>query len=325
MREVTFSRKNGSRWVEFESYLNKSTTFNPDRLARLYIELSDDLAYAQTFYPHSKTTKYLNQLTVKAHQALYKRSQEKKFTIGQFFTTEYPLILYRNRRKMFYSFLFMLLAAIIGAVSVAHDDGFARLILGDHYVNMTLDNIEQGKPMAVYESKGSGEMFLFIAWNNIKVSFLIFAAGIAFSIGTWFLLFTNGVMLGVFQYFFYQKGLFLTSFLTIWLHGTIEIFSIIVAGASGLIVGNSILFPGTYPRGLSLRKGAMEGVKMLSGLIPFFVVAAFIESYITRHSDYSLATDWAIIGFSLAILIFYFFIYPIMVFKIYSHDRKQTD
>ncbi|RLD50055.1 MAG: stage II sporulation protein M [Bacteroidetes bacterium] len=319
MREVTFSRKNGSRWVEFESYLSKSKKFNPDRLARLFIELTDDLAYAQTFYPESKTTQYLNQLAVKAHQALYKRSQGKKFRLGHFFFMEYPLVLYKNRRKMFYSFLFVLFAALIGAVSVANDDGFARLILGDDYVNMTLKNIEEGKPMAVYESESSANMFFAISWNNIKVSFIVFAAGILFSVGTYFLLFTNGLMIGVFQYFLYQKGLFLSSFLTIWLHGTIEIFSIIVAGASGMLVGNSILFPGTHSRGLSLRRGAMEGVKMLVGLIPFFLIAGFIESYITRYSDYSVAADWTIIAVSAAILIFYFFIYPIVVYKKYTN------
>lgn len=325
MREVAFSRKNGPRWVEFESYLSNSRKFNPDRLARLFIEITDDLAYAQTFYPDSKTTKYLNQLAVKAHQILYKRTQAKKFRLYHFFTTDYPLLLYKNRQKIFYSFLFVFFSALIGIISTANDDTFIRLILGDHYVNMTLENIEKGQPMAVYESESSLNMFFLICWNNIRVSFLVFAAGMLFSVGSYILLFTNGLMIGAFQYFFYQKGLFLTSFVTIWLHGTIEIFSIIVAGASGIIIGNSIMFPGTYSRIHSLQKGAKEGAKILSGLIPFFIVAAFIESYITRHSDFSVVIDWAIISVSVAIIICYFFIYPNIVFKKITNKNKSYD
>ncbi len=319
MREVTFLRKNGSRWVEFESYLSHSKNFDPDDLARLFIEITDDLAYSQTFYPNSKTTKYLNQLAIKAHQLLYKRSQAKRFNLKHFFSVEYPLLLFNNRRKILYSFLFVLFTALIGVISTANDDAFVRLILGDQYVNMTLKNIESGNPMAVYESESSSSMFFHICWNNIRVSFLVFTAGILFAVGSYVLLFFNGLMIGAFQYFFYQKGLLLTSVLTIWLHGTIEIFSIIVAGAAGIILGNSIMFPGTYSRIVSLRRGTVEGAKMLIGLIPFFILAAFIESYLTRHSDVSAVVDFAIIGGSSVIISLYFIVYPRILFKKLNH------
>ncbi|ULT28587.1 hypothetical protein KUH03_19970 [Sphingobacterium sp. E70] len=41
---------------------------DPDELASNYIELTNDLAYAQTFYPDSKVRSYLNELAVTAHQ-----------------------------------------------------------------------------------------------------------------------------------------------------------------------------------------------------------------------------------------------------------------
>ena len=310
MNEIRFIKNNGQRWQEFESFLNDKGNNNPDHLAQLYIELTDDLAFSQSFFPKSKTTKYLNQLTFKAHQNIFKRRKSKKNKLFQFFLYDYPITLYNNRRKILYAFLITLISAIIGAVSVAHDEEFARLILGDSYINMTLENIETGNPMAVYEGSEELGMFMRIAWNNIHVSFLAFASGILLSFGTFYLLFSNGMMLGVFQYFFFQKGLALASMSAIWLHGTIEIFSIIIAGAAGLVMGNSLLFPGTFSRGQSLKQGAKEGVIMVSGLIPFFIFAAFIESYITRHYQNSFILDWSIIGGSIMLIIAYFFMYP---------------
>ena len=98
--------------------------------------------------------------------------------------------------------------------------------------------------MGVYGSLGEWEMFLFITFNNIKVAFIAFAFGIFFSAGTLWVLFSNGIMLGAFQYFFYERGLLLHSALSVWAHGTFEITSIIIAGAAGLVMGNSFCFRG---------------------------------------------------------------------------------
>ncbi len=86
-------------------------------------------------------------------------------------------------------------------------------------------------------------MFFYIAVNNIKVSFMILSWVFALSIGTVWQLFINGVMVGAFQYYFFAKGLGWQSVLVIWIHGTLEISSIIIAGAAGIVLGNSILFP----------------------------------------------------------------------------------
>jgi uncharacterized membrane protein SpoIIM required for sporulation len=310
MNEIRFIKQNGKRWKEFESFLTKKSAVNPDHLAQLYVELTDDLSYSQTYFPRSKTTKYLNQLTLEAHQNIFKRKKKTGSGLINFFVREYPLVLYRRRKQLLYSFLIILVSALIGVFSLSRDQDFARLILGDAYINTTLDNINSGDPMAIYRDNSPWGMFLRIAWNNIRVAFFAFAGGILFSIGTFIILFQNGVMLGVFQYFFFKKGYALLSMSAIWMHGTIEIFSIIVAGAAGLVMGNSFLFPGTYTRAYSLRKGAKEGSLMVAGLIPFFIIAAFIESFLTYLYMESLLLDWTIIGGSMLLIIWYFFMYP---------------
>ena len=122
-------------------------------------------------------------------------------------------------------------------------------------------------------------------------------------------------MLGTFQYFFYTKKLLYISALTIWVHGTIEIASIVIAGGAGIALGNSIMFPGTYSRLHSFQTTAKESVKIIAGLIPLFIVAGFLESFVTRYSHISVIPAIIIITISVVFLFLYFIYYPYKLHK----------
>lgn len=315
MKEITFLKQNADKWQQFESLLSQKTGSDPDRLADLFIQLTDDLSFARTNYPKSKTTQYLNSLASKAHQEIYKNKKEKNKRILAFWKYELPQIFKRSHRQLLYAFIIFTVSVLIGVISAAYDDDFVRLILGDGYVNQTLENIDKGDPMAIYKSMSSSDMFLAITVNNIKVSFLCFVMGVLFSVGTGYLLFTNGIMLGAFQYFFYQKGVLIQSLLVIWIHGTLEISAIVIAGAAGLTMGNSILFPGTYSRLQSFMIGAKQGIRIVIGLVPIFITAGFLESFITRHTEMPVFLSLFIILMSLLFIIGYFIVYPIILNK----------
>ena len=315
MREVSFLKKNADKWKEIENILSSKNKVDPDKLAELFIELTDDLSYSRTFYPHSKTTEYLNSLTAKVHQSIYKSKKERKERFIQFWKYEAPLLFYKHRMKIIISFSIFTIAMLMGIVSSAGDSGFVRLIMGDGYVNMTLENIDKGDPMAVYKKMNGVDMFMGITFNNIRVSFIVFISGLLISFGSAWILMSNGIMLGAFQYFFHIHDLLFESILIIWIHGTLEISSIIIAGAAGLVLGNSILFPGTYSRIQSFRNGAKEGLKIVASLVPIFITAGFLESFVTRHTDMPIFLSLTIILSSLTFVIWYFIIYPTNVFN----------
>ncbi|QSE98311.1 stage II sporulation protein M [Fulvivirga lutea] len=316
MREINFFRKNEKKWAEIDDLLSTSGSISADRLSDLYIQLTDDLAYAQTNYPESKTVAYLNLLAGKVHGNIYKNKKKSRSFLINFFGKELPLIIYKHRKALLVSLIVFSLSCLIGAYSTHVDETFPRLIMGDQYVDMTIENIENGNPMGVYESMDPVPMFLFITFNNIRVSFIVFAAGIFFSVFTGFLLFRNGIMLGCFQYFFYTKKLLYISALTIWVHGTLEIASIVIAGGAGLALGNSFMFPGTYSRLHSFQMVAKDSVKIIAGLIPIFIVAGFLESFVTRYSTVSTIPAAVIILLSMLFLLFYFIYYP---YKLHQH------
>ena len=311
MREGLFIKKNIDKWKDYQY----EPTNNPDEMATQFTELVNDLGYSKTFYPHSRVTQYLNGLSSRIYLGIYRNKKEASSRIFRFWRTELPLVIRRHHRQLLYSFLIFMLFAVMAAFSAAHDETFVRGVLGDEYIDMTEDNISRGDPFGVYKSDNQASMFLRIAVNNIKVSFTVFVAGIFVSLGTIWNLFTNGVMLGAFQYYFFTKGLGLKSVLVIWIHGTLEISSIIVAGAAGLALGNSILFPGTHGRLYSLKKGGKDGAKIMIGLVPIFITAAFFEGFVTRYSGMPVWLSISILGASLYFVIWYFVVYPIRLEK----------
>ncbi len=90
MREVVFLRKNEKKWRDIEELLSYGTAINPDKLAAMYIELTDDLAFSQTNYPESKTTIYLNGIAAEIYQAVYKNKKEKSNRFVDFWIKELP-------------------------------------------------------------------------------------------------------------------------------------------------------------------------------------------------------------------------------------------
>ena len=164
--------------------------------------------------------------------------------------------------------------------------------------------------MAVYKKMGEFNMFLGITINNIRVAVLAFGFGIFFGIGTLYIMLQNGIMLGSFQYFFYEKGLLWESARTIWIHGTIEISVIVVAGCAGLVMANGMLFPGTYTRVQSFARGVKNGLKIMISTVPFFILAGFLEGFVTRHTEMPDFLAITIILSSLALVLFYYVYYP---------------
>lgn len=321
MREVAFIKQNKEKWLDFEKAIFGKTLKNPDKLASLYIHLVNDLSYAQTYYPKSKTILYLNNLAAKAFQKIYKTKREDTNRFVHFWKIEVPMIVYHYRRYVFYAFALFLSFIAIGALSAAYDDTFVRLILGDNYVNMTLENIEAGDPVAVYKSGSNWGSAFGITLNNLYVGMLSFIYGVFGGIGTGYVLLNNGIMLGAFQFFFYREGVFWESVRGIWIHGSMEIFAIVIEGAAGLILGASILFPKTYSRLTSFKIGMKDGVKILISTFPFTVLAGILEGYVTRYSN--TMPNWLSVGIiliTLSIISFYYLIYPHLVHK----KLKQT-
>jgi uncharacterized membrane protein SpoIIM required for sporulation len=313
MKETSFIEQNKEKWKRFEQ-LSESQTRDPEELSDLYMDITDDLSYAQTFYKRRTVRVYLNLLAQRVYTGLHIQKGESIRKIVTVWKTSLPLEIYRARKNLYFSFAVFVIWAVLGALTTRENPDFAKIVTSDYYVEMTNENIANGNPMAVYQGQDQLSMFVQITTNNIRVAFLTFIFGFFFTIGTHILLFQNAVMLGSFQYFFASKGLLVTSFLAIWIHGAFEISTIVLAGGAGITLGSGWLFPGNYTRLQSLQLSAKRGLKIMLSLVPFLIVAGFLESYVTRHyQDLSEWSKWTLISLSFAIILLYYVIYPLIV------------
>jgi len=317
MKETSFIQQNKEKWQRFEK-LYESNSQDPEELSNLYMDMTDDLSYAQTFYKRRTVRVYLNQLAQKVFTGVHKQRGEsfkKLFTVWK---VSLPLEIYRARKNLLFALVAFMIYVLIGAVTTHFDPDFPRIVMGDGYVDMTIDNIKNGVPLNVYQDDSQLGMFIEITTNNMKVSFLTFFVGFFFTVGTHVLMFYNGVMLGAFQYFFKMKGLLITSFLGIWIHGAFEISSIVIAGAAGLTAGNGWLFPRSYTRLQSLQLSTKRGLKIMMSLVPFIIAAGFLESYVT-HNYQTLPewSKWTLILLSFSLILFVYVFYPIYVARKY--------
>jgi uncharacterized membrane protein SpoIIM required for sporulation len=310
MREGHFIKHNLERWEHYQE-----PTDDPDEVAKRFTYLVDDLSYAKTFYPNSNTIRYINGIAANIYLSIYKNKKEKKHRLITFWTTELPLVIKRHHRTLLFTLLFFLAFVFLGAFSASVDQTFVRAVLGDGYVDMTERNIANGDPFGVYKDGNSLAMFMYIAFNNIRVAFYCYAMGIFLGVGTLYVLFKNGLMVGVFEYMFFHHHIGMKSILVVFIHGTLELSAIVIAGGAGLILGNSMLFPGTFTRGQSLRQAAKDSIKIVVCLIPIFIVAAFFEGFVTRHTEMPLWMSLTILLSSAGFITWYFIIYPIRVSK----------
>lgn len=325
MKETAFINQNKKKWAKFEK-MSKQSISDPDEVSRLFVEITDDLAYARTHYSKRSVRVYLNSLAQQVFHSIYKKKREPLSRLLQFWTTGLPLEMYRSRIAVLTSFLVLAIGMLIGVVSTIDDPDFLGAVIGYDYVDLTEANIKNGKPMDIYGTGQEMDSFLSIAINNMRVALITFVLGLFFSVGSGIFLFFNGIMVGAFQWFFKVRGLLMTSFLTIWIHGAFEIPAIVLAGGAGITMGNGLVFPKTLTRLQSLAISAKRGVKIMIGVIPIIIIAAFIEGYATRHTIVNISGEnasaiwpdsvkWLIILGSFFIMISYFVIYPFIVAK----------
>lgn len=297
-------------WEELEVLLNRASK-DADKLSELFVKVSSDLSYARTYFPNRSVRLYLNNLTQRVFDSLRTKEDKFKFShIIDFFKHQLPQEIYNSRNALLTSFFVFAIAMFIGVISSKYEPDFVKQILGHEYVRMTEENIAKGDPMAVYKDERKIDMLFGITSNNIRVALLTFAFGIIGSIGSIIILLSNGIMVGAFQYFFVTKGLFWESFLTIWIHGTIEISAIIIAGGAGIVIGNGLLFPKTHNRSTSMQIAAMRALRIILGTLPLFVIAGLLESFVTRQTELPTVIRVLIIAASAILIAVMWIIYP---------------
>ena len=248
MRESAFVRLNRQKWQSYQEWGQNMGMLNPEEMAKIYLDVSADLAFAQTHFAESPVTDYLERIARHFHQHVYGQRPNRWGEVVRTLKYDIPMAFYYSRRDLLVSLTVFLIAMVVGVLSQQMDPDFARTVLGDRYVDMTIQNVANGDPMAVYKDKDTVSMFWHIFLNNASINARTFIAGLLALPGALLIILYNGVMFGCFETFLMQQGAVLEALFVVNLHGSLEIPTIILSGASALALGTGWLFPGRRSR-----------------------------------------------------------------------------
>ncbi|HEY1965292.1 MAG TPA: stage II sporulation protein M [Acidobacteriaceae bacterium] len=254
-------------------------------LGLLYRQAAADLSAVRADRSSRTLEQYLNKLVARAHNFVYSGSRTSLAGLWRFMVHGYPRLLRRLSGYVWLATAITLAAAALGVcVTLVHPQ-FGEIFLGAEKMDgirqhhLWMDSILSVKPQASSA----------IMTNNIGVCFAAFAMGITAGVGTLYLLFFNGLMLGTIATVCAQYHLSLSLWSFIAAHGALELPSIMIAGAAGLRLAAGILFPGMLPRKDALALAGLEAIQLVAGTIPLLTIAGTLEAFLSpTHSPNAL-------------------------------------
>jgi len=248
-----------------------------EAFARAYRQTVADLAIAQRDFPDDQLTLWLNSLASRAHLRLYRAPAPSWQRLGAFFWTDFARRFRAARAYLLVSALLLFGPALVAYVAALLDPTLREALVPARLRQV----MESGTTWTDMQPAVRPGMATLIFTNNIQVSFLAFAGGVLFGLGTVYVLVSNGLSLGAVlgAAQFYGVGPLLWSFISP--HGYLELTCIVVAGAAGLMLGNALLRPGLQLRREALARAARRAVELILGTAPVLVIAGLIEGFIS--------------------------------------------
>lgn len=248
-------------------------------LGELYRRAASDLAIARAETNDPKLTGYLNNLVTRAHGKIYRAEAQGINLIWRFFAKEFPRTFRKNWRFVALSAGVKLFFALIGALLVFNDIGFAD-VLGLDQIRLSAVANEQWW-LDLNNANQAGAAFLFT--HNIRVSLMAFALGAFLCIGSLLLLAFNGLHFGAVFAICYKVNPAFGNALATFVagHGPIEFFCIYLAGGAGMMIGYALINPGDLSRVDALKQKGLESIRLVFGCACILIVAGLIEGFLS--------------------------------------------
>lgn len=279
-------------------------------LPGLYRSVASSLAIARETSLDAATLGYLEALVERAWFVVYGPRTSLWDWLRRFLGGGWGAAVRAIGPDVLVAFLVMVAGVVAGWLLVAHDPDWyfslmSRASAGDRIPGASRAVLHG----TIFGNSGQNGMSVFAAQlfsNNAQVSIMAFAFGFALGVPSLLLLVHNLALLGAMLWLYHGVGL--TQDFAGWIavHGTTELFAIMLAGAAGLHIGRSIAFPGKLPVLTSAARAGRRSALVMVGVVIMLVVAALLEGFARQLVDTTMGR-FAIGGFMLAFWCAYLF------------------
>jgi uncharacterized membrane protein SpoIIM required for sporulation len=278
-----FVTVHGDEWARLEQLVRRSrrasrlTGAEVDELVTLYQRAATHLSMVQTRSPDPVVVARLSRLVSAARSAVVGGHAPAWRQLLTFFTTTFPVAVYRTRRWWVPTALVSLGVAFgLGAWVVAHPDVQRALLAPDAVRTL----VEQD--FADYYSAHPAQSFAAQVWtNNVWVAAEVLVGGLGLGALTVYALLQNVVNVGVIGGFMVAAGKGDVFFGLITPHGILELTAVFVAAGTGLRLGWTIVDPGPRRRSDALAEEGRGTVVIALGLVVVLAASGVIEAFVT--------------------------------------------
>lgn len=284
----SFEDGHRAAWDRLEELVRRSTrvgigALSPDELRELGLlhrQISADLAAVRTFHGGARLERYLNDLALRSHNAVYRAPRRRPREVWEALAYGIPRAVRSAYGALAGALLFFWSGAVLGAIGAALDEGTASLVLGPEFI----DQIRDGTYLAEDFFMSSGLLAAFFATNNTSVALYTYITGITGVLPA-YILFQNGLLLGTVFTLCARYGLSERFLSFVFGHGVIELSAIFLAGAAAFVTFDGWLHPGRHRRAEGLRRGALVGLKVFGAAVPALAVAALVEGFVSPNAS----------------------------------------
>ncbi len=250
-------------------------------LSSLYRSLSADLARAKTYDVGSTLIKDLQNLTSRAYSQIYQGSGRHNWkAILDFYRWGFPEVVQKTLRYTLVATAFFLAGGLIAWWYAWQDPVFISLVVPENLITKVRDEQElwMGSILGT-EPVASSQIMI----NNMSVAFKVVGSGIIAGVGTIYILFNNGLLMGTIASLVGKNNLAYPFWAFVFPHGSLELPAIFLSGGAGLLIAKGLLFPGDYYRRDALKTYGVSAAQLLFGIVPLLFIAGIIEGFISPN------------------------------------------
>jgi uncharacterized membrane protein SpoIIM required for sporulation len=277
-----FQGANQASWNELERELGREQhSLDPDKFLALYRLCCEHLALARSRSFPLHVIERLSSITSRAHQIIYRQSDVGISQVARALLEEFPAMVRKHWAYVAVAAALLVIPTIAIGIATYFDPDLILSIV-DRRTAVEFEQMYSPAAQAIGRPRDIASdwlMFGFYIKNNIGIAFQCYATGLVFGLGSLYFLLANGVFGGGVAGYVASLGYGSTFFPFVATHSAFELTAIVLCGAAGLRIGQSVLLPGRRTRVAALELAARETSLMVFGAAVMLVVAAAIEAF----------------------------------------------